>query len=965
MGLLSLLEKLTSDERVDNAVQKHCKHVFGEWEKAWTGQENGLERLRLVNYVPARFSVELTRKEWDDRVRKASQAAPEQRGQKEMDRFEVVEGAREEDVFDELLKLGENRLCVSEGPGAGKTIFSRRLQAYLCTREAQEKHFNGRPALVIRWEESPDRNGVPLPENFVEGFAEELAPYIGKDENAVDVVSQLLRENRVVLILDALDQVTEPSKAALNRFFNRLGVASGGVAPPQCRLVFTSRPYADELARQRRDCTFRMARIERFNVRQQYAYLFGRVAALAPIGGAWLHREVTVSDPALISAAHLRENESIKNVDNALRAAIRNLIPAPDDEDAIVSSPQGLFLVREFCAEQRARKRTEDIRFHSLGDLYQRVCRDSLERAYKNTIQDDRDVDDEILVWLEGMLSAIAMQMLVTDPTRFSFGERPKDNLSLMKSKARSRFPADRPRLPARVFKEDSDWQVVFRVSQLTNRLTGVVSEDKSLSWPNPRMKEFYAARHLVKNQQSNWVDRSKPYALACGDSDLRKNFAHPQWSNVWSLALDLADAGQFDQDRFAAAARHLFDEVQQPRPSKDQSQETWTRPTKPMYRAWALFQETEIETLQTEGQRIISVFQAQFTQILTNGAVSQAKIAARLVPEFALREVVYDKSRFEELKPSKNEEAFMRCPPSGDSGVFWMGTHSKHGNDYDFYDSERPRHPVRLSPFWMQSTSATVEQYLLFDPAFNKSGINAEAFRNYAPSPKCPAIMIRYFDAAMFALWTGNKLPTEAQREFAARASHDGEDELFGISCNGRFKELTSQVANFDGEVPYLNEDLKGKSIDTFVYAQRTLPVRWTLEEHATFQGSEARKPPPFVPNDWGLWQMQGNVFEWCGEVFAVGAYMERVSKLISNVGDATLREIEQALAKLSLASVDVLREPYIYSAGASRGVRGGCWHSDGVTCRAGTRGESLPDVCSFAIGFRLIRCVPTPSRP
>ncbi len=679
MGLLSLLEKLTGDERVDNAVGRYCKHAVSEWDKAWTGQESALEKLRLAHYVPARFSVELTPKEREERTKKAPEPEKESRHQEKLNLFEPVEGEREEDVFDKLMNLGKGRLCVSEGPGAGKSVFSRRLQAYLCTREAQEKHFDGRPALVVRWEESPDRNGVPLPEDFEEGFAVELAPHLEKGVKAGEVVSQLLRENRIVLILDALDQVTKASEAAFNKFFLRLGIHDGGNSPLHCQFIVTSRPYADAMVRERRDASWRMARIERFNVRQQYAYLFGRVAALAPVAGEWLDRQIQSSEPALISAARFRENATRGDVEKALRTAIRSLIPAQEDDDPIVSSPQGLFLIREWCAAQKLKSSRQHVSFRSLGDLYRQVCRDSLERAYQNTMKNKRKVDSEILDWLEGMLSSMAMQMLVTDANRFSFGQELGDDISVLRTKARERFTSPRPRLPKALFREDSDWGIVFKVSQLTNRLTGVVSDESSLSWPDPRMKEYYAARHLVKNQQSNWINRTEPDALACGDADLQKNFAHPQWSNVWSIAFDLAEAGQCDEERFAAAARHLFDEVRQPRPRKNQPQETWTRPIKLMYRAWGIFQETENEDLQSEGAKILASFHDQFTQILTDPKNPKVHIAAQLVP-FQRLEAMVDSGQLtsEQLNQLRKaqpqeyrqrlplEKCFVECPATG-----------------------------------------------------------------------------------------------------------------------------------------------------------------------------------------------------------------------------------------------------------------------------------------------------------
>lgn len=153
MGFRSLLDKLSSDERVDNAAAEYCRYIENEWDLIWTGKKELGSKLHLIHYVPAQFSVELTPEEWRERKSKEVNRSTSSGN------IEFVTGDREEDVFSKLFELGKNRLCVSEGPGAGKTIFSRRLQAYLSTVEAWGRHFDGRPPLVVRWEENSEVSG--------------------------------------------------------------------------------------------------------------------------------------------------------------------------------------------------------------------------------------------------------------------------------------------------------------------------------------------------------------------------------------------------------------------------------------------------------------------------------------------------------------------------------------------------------------------------------------------------------------------------------------------------------------------------------------------------------------------------------------------------------------------------------------------------------------------------------------
>jgi len=187
--------------------------------------------------------------------------------------------------------------------------------------------------------------------------------------------------------------------------------------------------------------------------------------------------------------------------------------------------------------------------------------------------------------------------------------------------------------------------------------------------------------------------------------------------------------------------------------------------------------------------------------------------------------------------------------------GEFWMGCgENEQGCDND----EKPRHPVTVKGFWMGKYEVTQAQWKAVMGKEN----NPSAF-NGANRPvesvswnDAQAFLKKFRSLGDFGTLTP-RLPSEAEWEYAARA---------GTTTPFYFGEtISTDQANYDGNYTYGSSGKKG------VYRGQTTDV-----------GS-------FPPNAFGLYDMHGNVWEWCQDTH--GKYGETPTDGSAFSGGGSLR--------------------------------------------------------------------------
>jgi len=232
-----------------------------------------------------------------------------------------------------------------------------------------------------------------------------------------------------------------------------------------------------------------------------------------------------------------------------------------------------------------------------------------------------------------------------------------------------------------------------------------------------------------------------------------------------------------------------------------------------------------------------------------------------------------------------KNKKVLIKMVPEivyVKGGTFYMGSN-------DGESDEKPIHKVIMSDFYIGKYEVTFEEYEKF----------CESTRREKPDDngwgrgKRPVINVCWYDAVEYCKWlseeTGKKyrLPTEAEWEYASKGG------------------LKSAVYKYSGSN--------------------------NIDEVAWYDGNSGDKTHPVgtkQPNELGIYDMSGNVWEWCSDWYDEDYYSKSPST-----------------------------DPKGPSSGEYRVFRGGGWYNSSVNCRSALRGRSLPDYMGDGDGFRCVQ--------
>jgi formylglycine-generating enzyme required for sulfatase activity len=204
-------------------------------------------------------------------------------------------------------------------------------------------------------------------------------------------------------------------------------------------------------------------------------------------------------------------------------------------------------------------------------------------------------------------------------------------------------------------------------------------------------------------------------------------------------------------------------------------------------------------------------------------------------------------------------------------AGTFMMGSPE---NEEERYDDETQHQVTLTKDYWISKYPVTQAQYKAI------TGNNPSRFKG----DNKPVEQVTWNDADAFCKAVGGRLPTEAEWEFAARGGNKSKGYIYSGGDN------LSKAGWYYGNSGDKTHDVGQKKA-----------------------------------NELGIYDMSGNVWEWCEDWF--GEYPKEAAT-----------------------------NPKGASSGSCRVYRGGCWHNGSQICRVAIRYYYAPSFSCIGLGFRVV---------